>query len=65
MQSVAEQMFNFLAQFNTIAKKSGFHISQFNMTMLSIKFEYVNLLMTSLPIPQIESPQLSISFRSE
>jgi uncharacterized protein YoxC len=65
MQTVAEKMFNFLAQINTMAKKSGFQISQFNMTMPSIKFDYVNLFMISLPVPQIESPEISVSFNSK
>jgi len=65
MQSVAEKMFNFMAQLVTIAEKSGFQISQFNMTMPSIKFEFVNLFLISLPVPQIESPEISISIQSK
>jgi len=65
MQSLVEKMFNFMAQLETIAKKSGFQISQFNMTMPSIKFEFVNLFLISLPVPQIESPEISISIQSK
>jgi hypothetical protein len=65
MQTLTEKMFNFMAQIDTMAKKSGFQISQLNMTMPSIKFEYVNLFMISLPVPQIESPEISVSFDSK
>lgn len=57
-------MFKFLTQFGSVAKAKGFNVSKIDIKISPVKFQPVSLFGVSIPIPNIESPEISLSIET-
>jgi gas vesicle protein len=62
---LTDQMFKFLTRFGEVAKLRGYSVSQIDITIPSVKFEFVNLFFISIPIPKIDPPDITVSIQKE
>ena len=61
MVTLTEQLFKFLAKFGSVAADEGYSISNIEIKIPSLKFEYVNMFQVSIPVPNIDPPEMTLS----
>jgi hypothetical protein len=64
ISNITEQMFKFLTQFGSVAKAKGYDISKIDIKISSVRFEPVSLFGVSVPIPKVETPEISLSIET-
>jgi len=57
-----KQMFEFLNKFTRLAKSNGWGVKEVEVKLPSIKLKFVNLVITSIPIPTIDPPDVTVKF---
>jgi hypothetical protein len=60
-----ERMFKLLTRIGSMARTEGYTISKVEVTIPSIKCEFVNLFFVSVPIPKIEGPTMTMTTQSQ
>jgi hypothetical protein len=58
-------MFKFLTRFGEVANTKGYSVSQIDIKISSVKFEFVNLFFVSIPIPKVEPPEITVSIQKD
>lgn len=61
MVTLTEQMFKFLTKFSSVADSGGYAISNIQIKIPSLKFEYVNMFQVSIPLPNIDPPEMTLT----
>jgi hypothetical protein len=61
MVTLTEQMFKFLTKFGSIAAAEDYKISNIEIKIPSLKFEYVSMFSVSIPLPNIDPPEMTLS----
>jgi len=61
--NLIEQMFKFLGRFGSMAEEKGFAISKIDVKIPSIKFDFVNFGLISIPIPKIDPPDMTVTIQ--
>jgi hypothetical protein len=59
--TLTEQMFKFLTKFRSIASSEGYSISNIQIKIPSLRFEYVSMFEISIPLPNIDPPEMTLS----
>ena len=59
--TLKEQMFKLLSKIRSLVISAGYAISNIEIKIPSLKFEYVNMFQVSIPLPNIEPPEMRIS----
>src|SRR5919106_98864 len=61
MVTLTEQLFKFLTRFSSIAAAEGYNISSIEIKAPTLKFEYVSMFQVSIPLPNIDPPEMTLS----
>ena len=61
MVTLTEQLFKFLTSFGSIAAAEGYYISSIEIKVPTLKFEYVSMFQVSIPLPNIDPPEMTLS----
>jgi hypothetical protein len=59
--TLMKQMFMLLRKVKSLVASEGYAISNIEVKIPSLKFEYVNMFQVSIPLPNIEPPEIRIS----
>lgn len=59
--TLTEQMFKFLTKFRYIASSEGYSVSNIQIKIPSLRFEYVNMFQVNIPLPNIDPPEMTLS----
>jgi hypothetical protein len=60
-----DQIFQFLTRFSDVAKKQGYSVSNIDVTIPSVRFEFVPIFFVSIPIPVIDPPDITVSISKD
>ena len=63
MATLTEQMFKFLTIIGSIPDSQGYAIENIQVKLPSLKFEYVNMFQVSVPLPNVDPPEMTLNLR--
>ncbi|HEY7082371.1 MAG TPA: hypothetical protein VH500_21995 [Nitrososphaeraceae archaeon] len=61
MVTLPAHMFKILAKISSIAESEGYKISNIEIKIPSLKFEYVTMFEVSIPLPNIDPPEMTVT----
>jgi len=62
---IVEKIFGFVSWLNGIAKSHGFGITKIDLKLPSIEIEIKNLIVVSVPIAKIKTPEINFEFKPD